>query len=264
MSEPTESPAQTEPVATDVATAETSSADVAESTPESSPWNRLFGFLKGEKKAETSEASVEDAKPSEPVPSTITLTQDELDRKIQAETDRRETKRKKDDLERQERERREKAERQLDPNSPEYSPYDGSEEKARIEAEQKSAKEFTDFLGQIGKEHDIYTLDVVTSALPEKERERILKLPGAGQALEGRALIVRESLKALEKHWRAQGARDAEENLKEDPLFRKRVFTEHRDQVEEPELVIGTPANGKVDFMQQLQSEYRQKRGRRS
>lgn len=197
--------------------------------------------------------------------STVTLTKEELDRRVQAETDRREAKRQRDNVDRAERERREAIERKLDPNAPEYDPYSGTEERDRLKSEEQAGQQFTTFLGDIGKQHDSATLDVLTAALPAPELDRIMKIEGVGVGLDGRRLLVTEGLKALEKHWRSQGAKDAEDRLRGNPIFRKQVFAEARDQVQEPELL---PANGSAPngdpFMNQVFSDYRAAKGRRS
>jgi hypothetical protein len=254
----------TDAAAVDAVAAEPVSTE-ASITPQPNFWRRLFGKHPGqpaESKADADGASEEPATPQEP--STFTLTREELDRRIQAETDRREAKRQREDAERAERERREAIQRKLTPGSPEYDPYAGAEEQDRLRQEEQTAEQFTSFLGDIGKQHDAVTLDVITAAVPKPELERIMKLEGAGQGLDGRKLIASESLKALEKHWKAEGQRAAEQRLREDPIFRKRVFAEHRDQVDEPELLPanGAPRSGDA-FMDQVFSDYRAAKGRR-
>lgn len=230
-----------------------------------SAWHRLFGGAKADGTAVEPEPESDAGDSADTSPKPITLTAEELDRRVQAETDRREAKRQREAVEKAERERREAIERKLDPNSPDYDPYGGTEEQAKIKAEQESAEQFSSFLGDIGKAHDTATLDVITAAIPTKDLERIMALEGAGSGLDGRKLVVTEGLKALEKHWKAQGAREAEAKLREDSTFRKRVFAEHRGDIEEPELL---PANGSSvssgdNFMNQIFNDYRAAKGRR-
>ncbi len=224
----------------------------------------LFERIFGRRQSATSSASQTAAEPAaEDAPSTITLTQEELDRRVQAETDRREAKRQREAAEQARRDRQASIERKLTPGTPEYAPYEGAEEQAALKAEQEAAEQFTAFLGDIGKQHDSVTLDIITAALPKPELERIMSLDGAGVGLDGRKLIVSEGLKVLEKHWKAEGQRAAEERLRKDPVFRKRVFAEHRDQVDEPELL---PANGSGQgndsFIGQLLGDYDVLKGR--
>lgn len=248
---------------TDVVADESRSPD-AEETKAPSLFERIFKRGPQQKpEGASTEASADTA--DQTTPSKITLTTEELDRRVQAETDRREAKRQRDAVEKAGRDRREAIERKLDPNSPEYDPYAGTEEQARLKAESASGEQFTSLLSDIGKQHDSATLDVLVEALPETERNRIFALDGAGIGLDGRKLIVSESLKALEKHWRQQGARDAEDRLRGNSAFRKQVFAEARDQVDEPELL---PANGAAPrgdpFMSDVFKQYRAAKGRRS
>jgi hypothetical protein len=57
-------------------------------------------------------------------------------------------------------------------------------------------------------------------------------------------LIVTEGLKALEKHWKAEGSRDAEDRLRRNPAFRKQVLNEfRRGALSEPEFIgSGAPS----------------------
>ena len=77
----------------------------------------------------------------------------------------------------------------------------------------------TQWLGNVGATHDRFTVDPVMLSLPEAEQKRIMALEGAGIGLEGRKLIVQESLKALEKHWKSEGAKDAEAEAPPKPCF---------------------------------------------
>jgi len=165
---------------------------------------------------------------SEPVETSpkITLTQEELDRRIQAETDRRESKRAAQTLA----ERRRKL-RDEDPWA-----YVEEERSAERAAEQDA--QTTTWLSNIGATHDRFTLDPVVLALSDTERNRILALEGAGVGLEGRKLIVTEGLKALEKQWKAEGAKDAEDKLRRNAAFRKQVLNEfRRGSLSEPEFI---------------------------
>jgi hypothetical protein len=155
----------------------------------------------------------------------LTLTEDELERRIQAETDRRETKRAAEAKARAKRELRDK------------DPWAYAEEERKEERAHEGSTELATFVTSIGTELDRVSIDPVFLSLPEAERERIQKLDGAGQGLEGRKLVVTESLKALEKHWKAEGAKDAEAKLRRNPAFRKQVLTELRGQTPEPELL---------------------------
>lgn len=254
---PTEQPVSTpsEPVDSDAAATEDRSAETSEP---SSPglWQRLFGKREQTAPETEPESQTDDTQSAAPSPKTLNLTEDELDRRVQAETDRREAKRKREDLERQERERREAVERKLDPKSPDYDPYGGTEERDRLKAEEEANQQVASMFQNVQALHDQHTLDVVVSALPEPERQRILQMEGAGVGLEGRKLVMSESLRSLEKHWKSVGAREAEKKLRENPTFRKQLFHDFRDDAEEPELIAGAPSASGKDFMSLIQSDY--------
>ena len=256
----TETSVPSEPVAvSDAAQTEQRSSEAKDTSP--NLWQRLFGAHP--KASGESETSTQDASSAEqPSPKTLSIPEDELERRIQAETDRREAKRQKDAIAKAEQERRQAVERKLDPSSPEYDPYAGTEERARLQAETQAQEGFQSLLANVGKHYDEATLDVVVQQVPPAERERIFKLEGAGVGLNGRKLIMAESLKALEKHWKSEGAREAESKLRESPIFRKKVFAEHRGTVEEPELLPAGSGNGKDDFMENIFADYKRAKGR--
>jgi hypothetical protein len=184
-----------------------------------------------------------------PASNALTLTQEELDRRVQAETDRRLYKR---ELEAKAAERRKL--RDEDPYA--YADLDRQTEQA-VQAD----SQITTLFASIGSEHDKHTLDPLVQALPEAERARILQLEGAGAGLQGRKLIVDESLKALEKHWKAEGAKDAETRLRKNPAFRKQVLAEGRGQRPEPEYLpsgTGSEADHSISniLRQQLRSRH--------
>lgn len=161
----------------------------------------------------------------------ITLTQEELDRRVQAETDRREAKRAAQSLAERRRKLRDE------------DPWAFAEEERKAEQSAQLEQQTGDILGNIGATHDRFTVDPVVLALPEAERNRIMALEGAGIGLEGRKLIVEEGLKALEKHWKSEGARDAEDKLRRNPAFRKQVLNEFRRGMSEPEFIgSGAPS----------------------
>jgi len=209
-----------EPQAVDASASEPSS--VEPESKDSSPhwWQRMF-LRRGD--ADPAESSPDSA--AESASSTLTLTQDELDRRIQAETDRREAKR----AQTQNVERR----RQLRDSDP----WAYAEEERKAEKQNEGNQALQDFLGNIGVEHDKISIDPLFLALPKAEQERIRKIDGAGTGLVGRKLVVDEALQALEKHWRAEGAKDAEQRLRRNQAFRKQLLAEARGQTVEPDLL---------------------------
>jgi len=164
----------------------------------------------------------------------ITLSQEELDKRIQAETDRREAKRANDAKAAERRKLRDE------------DPWAFAEQERQAEKVAEQDAGTTALLSNLGATHDRFTLDPLVEQLPEAERQRILGLQGAGSGLEGRKLIVTEGLKALEKHWRAEGAKDAEDRLRRNPAFRKQVLNEFRRGLTEPEF-LGSGAPSAAD-----------------
>lgn len=212
-----------EPQAVDAPSAsESSSAEPQSESSEKAPswWARMFHRRGGE------EAEPEGADSSNgSAPSTLTLTQEELDRKVQAETDRREARR-----QQAARAQERKALRDSDPWA--YAEQERKEEEA-----QQGNFQLERFVTDLGAEHDRVTVDPIFFSLPKAEQERIVKLEGAGTGLAGRKLVVTESLKALEKHWKSEGAKEAEAKLRRNPAFRKQVLSELRGQTAEPEVL---------------------------
>lgn len=228
--------------ASDAAVAESGSDERSEG---SSPhwWQRMFN-------RQPATESINDSgdKKTEPAASSnvLALTPEELERKIQSETDRREAKRAQ--------EARIAARRKLRDEDPfAYAQVEKQEEE--IGSANTSVQSF---IGNLATHHDKVSIDPVVELLPEAERKRILAMEGVGTGLEGRKTLVTESLKALEKHWRAEGAKEAESKLRRNSAFRKQVFSEFRGGTTEPDLLPGaasTPADETVSAL--LRSHYR-------
>ena len=214
--------------ASDVAAPEQSSDEPKEG---SSPrwWQRLFSHREP---GETDTDGGDEAE-SEPAPSkTLALTQEELDRRVQAETDRREAK------------RQQEAKAQAKKRLRDEDPWAYAEQERQAEQVGEANGALENFLVGVGTEHDKVSIDPVVELLPRAERERILNLDGAGRGLNGRKLVVKEALKSLEKHWKAEGEKQAEAKLRRSSAFRKQVLTESRGGFVEPELL---PAFGGGD-----------------
>ena len=190
-------------------------------------WQRLFN--RGP--AQESDSEREDSKSETNASKPLSLTPEELERRIQSETDRREAKRAQDT--------RIAARRKLRDEDPfEYAKQERDEEEVGTANGQLAS-----FVANVGTHHDRVSIDPLVELLPESERKRIFGLDGAGNGLEGRKLLVTESLKSLEKHWRAEGAKDAEAKLRRNSAFRKQVFSEFRGGTVEPELLPGSASS---------------------
>lgn len=218
-------PSSVEPATDAAATTETPPDPNAQPSRVTSFFQRLWRgrdgrFTGGGEDVQTEE----DARPSETV-RTITLTQEELDRRVDAETQRREAKR----AQAAEAERRRKLR--------DEDPWAFAEEARNAEHAAQFDQQTNTWLSDLGATHDRVSIDPLVLSLPKAEQDRILALEGAGIGLEGRKLIVNESLKALEKLWKAEGARDAEDKLRRNPAFRKQVLSEFRHGMREPEFI---------------------------
>jgi hypothetical protein len=219
-----------------------------EGTQQQSWFNRLFRH----RDSESADQASQDQAPEAAASKTLSLTQEELDKRIQAETDRREAKRANEARAAERRRLRDE------------DPWAYAEQERQAEKVAEVDGQVTGTLTNIGATHDRYTLDPLVEMLPDAEKKRILGIEGAGVGLDGRKLIVNESLKALEKHWRADEATKAESRLRRNPAFRKQLLNEVRTGITpEPEFVpsgngSGGNANGSVSNLlrEQLRSRH--------
>lgn len=210
---------------TDATAAAPGSDQPSEESPSQSPrwWQRMFQRrAPGETEAD---AEGGDQADSDGTSSRLTLTQEELDRRIQAETDRRESKRARD---------AQAAERK---RLRDEDPWAYAQQERQAEQLQEADGQLVNFFSQVGTQHDRVSIDPLVEILPPQERDRIMKLEGAGRGLDGRKLVVTEAIKALQKHWKAEGEREAADKLRRNPAFRKQVLTEARGGYVEPDLL---------------------------
>lgn len=231
----------------DAASAAEASTTSAAEPEDRSWWHRLTGRL-----PRTNGASGDEQEPnaSNGASGPVTLTQEELDRRVQAETDRREARRQQQAAFEQRRRLRDE------------DPYAYAEQERQAEQQQVDSQNWQQFFGNIGAQHDRAAIDPVVNQLDASEQQRIMKLQGAGVGLEGRTLVVTEALKALERKWKAEGARQAEARLRKDATFRRQVFAQHRGAMPEPDLMPpggATPSEGSVSDI--LRQSLGQRRG---
>lgn len=214
----------------DAAVAETSSDEQREG---SSPgwWSRLFG----RNSAEETSINARDSKQADSASQSLNLTTEELERKVQAETDRREAKRAADAKKAAKRELRDK------------DPWAYAEEDRKEEQVVESTAGVQQFFSTIGTAHDRVAIDPLVDVLPQAERDRIMALEGAGVGLEGRKLVVTKALESLQKHWKAEGAKEAEARLRRNPAFRKQVLRDGRATDTDPDLLAGTESSSKSE-----------------
>lgn len=220
-------PSQADAQASDAAAQEQGSDGSQEG---SSPgwWQRLFNRRSSE---ETTTADGDQATDGAGASKALVLSQEELDRKIQAETDRREAKRAQEARQQQRKQLRD------------TDPWAYAQQDREAEQTEEQGGAVQKFFSDIGAHHDRAAIDPIVEALPKAERDRIMKLDGAGVGLDGRKLVVTESLKALEKHWRAEGEKSAERRLRSNSAYRKQLYSEFRGSSPEPDLLPATSAS---------------------
>jgi len=221
----------------DAAVAEPSSEPRSEG---SSPswWQKLFN-----RREETS-TSEQDSTEANSASKPLSLTTEELERRIQAETDRREAKRATD------------AKRQARKELRDKDPWAYAQQDREEEQQQDQTAGVQQFFANVGTAHDRVSIDPLMEALPKAEVERIMKLESAGVGLDGRKLVVKEGLKALEKHWKAEGAREAEARLRRNSAFRKQILAETRGSTVEPDLLPGSESAGDHSVSALLRNYY--------
>jgi hypothetical protein len=208
-----------------VSDAAATAPDSAEPTQESSEDRSWFRRLFGGRRSQETEASGGDQEQPGGASKTLQLTEEELQRRVQAETDRREAKRAQ--------EARAAERRRLRDDDP----WQFAEQERQAEQAQVGTEQIQSFLSGVGAEHDRVSIDPLIEVLPKAERDRILNLQGAGVGLNGRKLVVNEALKSLQKHWEAEGEKKAEAKLRRNPAFRKQLLAEARGEFVEPELL---------------------------
>ena len=210
--------------------AQTPSSSSDERSEGSSPgwWSRLFNRSPA---AESINGREDPNGSADSASKTLSLTEEELARRVQAETDRREAKRAQE-----QKVAERKRLRDEDPWA--YVQQERQEEEAG-----HANNQLGNLVTGIGQHYDRASIDPVVMSLPEEERQRILNMEGVGAGLDGRKKLVTESLKALEKHWKAEGAKDAETKLRRSSAFRKQIFSEFRGGIVEPELLPGSASS---------------------
>ena len=175
----------------------------------------------------------------------MTLTEEELKARVTAEAQSLHDR----EIARRNRENAQAERKRLRDDNPEAYVELEKQEEQLVQTRQVQAGQLMQLLGHVGRQHDAVSIDPIVNALPQKERERILAMPEAGQGLPGRKLIVDEALKTYGRQEFERGYREAQAKLKKDPVFRKSVLAEQRGQYEEPELYPGDggQTNGGLD-----------------
>jgi hypothetical protein len=210
---------------------------------------------------ETAGASKDSQKKSgsEPPPGARLVTQQELDRLIQGEADRREAKRRDQERKQTERELREK------------DPYKYAQLVAQREREQEENEAGNNATANAIREqvstYDRQVLDPLFLAVPEGDERRAIEL-GIGQhpdgPLVGRGDAARKLIDLIRKQGRAEGESEARRTLVNDEGFVKEVLTRRGGQRAEPEVVspVGSGQRGAGSADDDMEGFIRGSRGR--
>jgi hypothetical protein len=203
----------------------------------------------GEKPAAKA-ASAEDRKPGasqdasrQTSPDQFTLSREELERRIQSETDRRLHK-----FQEEQALLRKKAERaelrKKDPYA--YAELEEEEEERQQQLQRQMSEARTLAINSL-RAYDTAVLDPLFGLLPEKERKDILEKIEDGIAGRGKAAAT--AFKVLERTWKQAGIAEARKALLNDQAFVKEVFAKYGNGGRvEPDLVpaagAATPGDG--------------------
>lgn len=193
-----------------------------------------------EKEGESAKAQEPTQPNTDPAKQPLTLTSEELDRRVQAEVDRREAKRAR---ERQEQERRER-EARLRKEDPYAYVRELESREAEEQARGQRENEITDRVNEVLTAYDRIALDPLFERLPTETQNKILadNTPG----LPGREKAAKAALREFETMLIAQGEQKAREKLIDDPTFVKMVLAKYGGQRTEPDVVPTSTAGRTV------------------
>lgn len=185
---------------------------------------------------------------------------DQVTRRVQAEVDRREAKRKRDqavaDKQTQDQQTRaaQRAEQERLDALAREDPYQFAEESLAQKQANERAEQFSTLLRNTATEFDRHLLDPVMTLLPAQEQQRIL---GQGvHGLEGRSAAMQEGLRTLQARWQTEGSQRARADLLKtadqdpeirqrllaNPAVRKQLLAELRGSDEDPDVIESRPS----------------------
>jgi hypothetical protein len=171
-------------------------------------------------------------------PRQIVMTEDEFSRRVQAESDRKLARQRREEQDRRAREEEVELRRT---NPWEYARLVEEKESALAEAQNK-AKELNGMIETNILDYDRNVLDPIMLRLPEPVRAQVIS--GVQEhGIPGRAKIAQGALAALEKHWKDEGAKTARSRLANDPAFVKEILARHGGQRVEPDSSPSLPAS---------------------
>lgn len=166
-------------------------------------------------------------------PATLTLTEEELARRIQGEVDRREQRRAASERQKQLKDLRDE------------NPIEYARQTERVEQEQEAIARKAAEVHGLTQQFDASMLGPVMTKLDEKERAEAYKdLPD--DPYKARTHLIDKGIALLVKKAEAT----AEKRLRESPAFRKQLLAELRTNMNEPDAIEGQPSpnGGKVDM----------------
>lgn len=164
-------------------------------------------------------------------PKLITLTPEEFQRQVQAESDRKIAKIRKDEEARQAREQEVELRR--------TNPFEYARRMEQQEADQQAAQQKIDELNTTLSQqislYDRHILDPLMNALPSDDARNTVITSVKEPGIPGRAKIAQGALKALESHWKDEGAKTARTRLMNDQSFVKEILARYGGQRTEPD-----------------------------
>lgn len=193
-----------------------------------------------------SPASTSSQQQNQQAPGTFILTQDEIDRRVQSETDRR--------IARANRDSRARAEQEEDERLLNSDPYGYAKrvrERKALEQDQRKVSETSQELAvSTLRALDASVLDPMMHLLPAEVSDRLLK-ENDPVGVPGRGKLASAALGALREHFTAEGVKSARDALLNDQVFIKEVLARYGGQAPEVEHV---PAAGPSDAPQNAEA----------
>jgi hypothetical protein len=226
-----------EPTTIQSTTEDTAASAVSQPAARSDPepgrsWiNRLLGRSRDPEPAEVSQEETEKSG-EEQKPATPPSTPDDFSRAVQAEVDRR------DAIKQREQRNAERARLRRE------DPFAYAEQDEQTEQQAKAAEAFGSQIATVASSLDRAILDPILERIPEKARAKLFEDPNAGVGIDGRRALTVKAIETIEREAVARGRAEAADKLLDDPIHQKKVLARVRgeDFYEEADLAPGTPA----------------------
>lgn len=172
-----------------------------------------------------------------PADGAITLTPEELRRRVQSETDRRMAQIQEDEAARRKREERRRL-RQEDPLG--YAEQEEQEE-AKAEALRRELARAQELAASGIRAYDASVLDPLMRAVPEADRKAILGAIEPG--IPGRGQVATRALEVLRRTWTEAGRAEARKALISDQAFVKEVLVKYGGRAPEVDAIPAVPVS---------------------